>query len=98
MTEPTRGTRYRSLNDVICFDRIPLANENANRLERENQANLPSSNHADEPIAPPHCVPPTVKEATPSAGPLTEMIAEKSETYGFSAARSLRGVVAPVHS
>src|SRR5688572_22815460 len=74
MTEPTRGTRYRSLNDVICFDRIPLANENANRLERENQANLPSINHGDEAIAPPHCVPPTVKEATPSAGPLTEML------------------------
>ena len=74
MTEPTRGTRYRSLNDVICFDRIPLANENANRLERENQANLPSINHADEPIAPTPCVPPTVKEATPSAGPLTERL------------------------
>jgi hypothetical protein len=71
MTEPTRGTGYRSLNDVICFDRIPLANENANRREGENQANVPSSNHADGPIAPTPCVPPTVKEATPSAGPLT---------------------------
>ena len=72
MTEPTRGTRYRSLNDVICFDRIPLASENANRLEGENQANVPSSNHADGPIEPTPCVPPTVKEATPSAGPLTK--------------------------
>jgi hypothetical protein len=74
MTEPTRGTRYRSLNDVICFDRIPLVSENANRLERDNQANVPSSNHADEPIPPTHCVPPTVNEATPSAGHLTEML------------------------
>src|SRR5688572_17767661 len=74
MTEPPRGTRYRSLNDVICFDRIPLTIEDTNRLERGNRANLPSINHADEAIAPARCAPPTVNAATPPAGPLTEML------------------------
>ena len=74
MTEPTMGTPYRSLNDVICFDRIPWTNEMADHLERGNQANLPRINHADKAIAPAPCAPPTVNAATPSAGPLTERL------------------------
>ena len=51
MTDPTRGTRYRSLDDVICFDRIPLTNETADRLGLGSQANSRSTDSANETTA-----------------------------------------------
>ena len=70
---PTRGTRYRSLNDVICFDRIPLANENADRLERRKPSELPSINLLTNLSRPRIASAPTVKWRH-SAGPLTEIL------------------------
>ena len=94
MTDPARGTRYRSLNDVICFDRIPLTNENADRPDRGTQANSSSINSAHQIIATPHCAAPTASLGRTSHG----NIAEGLYKYGFSAACSLWSVVALIHS
>src|SRR5215207_2622234 len=71
MTDPTRGTPYRSLDDVICFDRIPLTNETADRLALGSQANSRSTDSANETTATAHCEAPGVYDASHSGERLT---------------------------